>query len=324
MLVPVVGIVQVGMQAHSDRYTYLPEIGLAIMLTWAGADLAEKLRFPRWAPGAVSACVIAILMILAYNQASYWHDSELLWTHAIACTENNYIAHNNLGNVLMRRGDFNDAIAQYEMALGTKPDFAEAQNNLGNVLSKEGALDEAIPHYEKALLIKPDYADAHYNFGNVLSKKGEWADAITQFETALKIKPDSAESHQGLGIAYRHTGRADEAVAQYKAALELKPDFAEAQSNLAYLLATCPDARLRNGSMAVGLAERANLLTGGNNPVVLGTLAAAYAEAGRFPDAIGAVSQAIQFAEAQGNRALDSTLEGHLKLYESGKPLRDN
>src|SRR5208282_3900669 len=138
-------------------------------------------------------------------------------------------------------------------------------------------VDEAIVHYQKALQIKPDFAEAHINLGNALHQKGNVDEAITHYQKALQIEPDNPEAHNNLGNALFQKGSVDEAIVHYQRALQIEPDDAEAQNNLARVLATCPQASLRNGNQAVELARRANQLTGGGNPVVLGTLAAAYA-----------------------------------------------
>ncbi len=164
------------------------------------------------------------------------------------------------------------------------PDFAEAHNNLGNALLQKGSVDEAIAHYQKALQIKPDKANTHYNLGSALLKEGS----------------------------------VDEAIAHFQRALEINPDFAEARNDLAWVLATCSQASLRNGNKAVELAERANQLTGHGNPVFLDTLSAAYAEAGRFPEAVATAQRALQLAETQSNTALADAIRSQIKLYQTG------
>ena len=145
-------------------------------------------------------------------------------------------------------------------------------------------------------------------------------EAIVHYQKALQINPDYAEAHNNLGNALRQMGRMDEAIAHYQRALQIKPDNAEVQNNLAWVLATCPQASLRNGNKAVELAQRANQLTGDGNPVVLGTLAAAYAEAGRFPEAVETAQRALQLAETQSNTALADAIRSQLKLYQAGIP----
>ncbi len=456
MLVPVSGLVQISYYAHADRYTYLPQIGLYLLLTWAVVDLCAGWRHRRVVLGGGSTIILVALIFCARAQTSYWRNSELLWTHTLACTSDNYIAHNNLGDALFQKGSVDEAIIHYQKALQIKPDYAEAHNNLGNALIQKGNVDEAIAHYQKALKIKPDYAEVHYNLGNALLKKGSVDEAIAQYQKALQItldyaeahnnlgsallqkgsvdeaiahyqkalqikpdyaeacynlgnallkkgsvdeaiahfqkvlqitpdnaeahnnlgnallkkgsvdeaiahfqkalqikpdfaeahnnlgnallqkgsvdeaivyyqkalqiKPDYAEAHYNLGNALLQKGNVDEAIAHFQKALQIKPDFAEAQNNLARVLATCPQASLRNGNKAVELAQRANQLTGDGNPVVLGTLAAAYAEAGQFPKAVETAQRALQLAERQSNTALADAIRSQLKLYQAGIP----
>ena len=162
MMVPVIGIVQISHYAHADRYTYLPQIGLYLMLTWMAANLCAGWRHRRVVLGGFSAIMLSALIYSAHTQVSYWRNSESLWTHTLACTADNYLAHNNLGIALAERGQVDAAIAHYQKALEIKPDYADAHNNLGAALAGRGQIDAAIAHYQKALEIKPDYAEAHY------------------------------------------------------------------------------------------------------------------------------------------------------------------
>ena len=199
MLVPVIGIIQVGAQARADRYTYLPQIGLYLLLTWAAADLCAGWRHRRVVLGGLATVILAALIFCARAQTACWRNSETLWTHTLACTSDNYIAHNNLGNALLKTGHADEAIVHFQKALEIKPDYAEAHNNLGNVLFQKGDVDEAMVHYQKALEVNPDYAMAHNNLGNALLQKGKVDEAIAHFQKALQIKPDYAEAHNNLG-----------------------------------------------------------------------------------------------------------------------------
>ncbi|MGD0745856.1 MAG: tetratricopeptide repeat protein, partial [Verrucomicrobiota bacterium] len=253
-----------------------------------------------------------------------WRDSKSLWTHTLACTTDNWMGHNNLGTALRQKGNVDEAIAQFQKALEIKPDFALAHYNLGNALAQKGNVDEAIIQYQEALQINPDDADAHNNLGLALLKKGNVDEAIAHYQKALQIKPDYGLVHFNLGSALLKKGNMDEAIAQFQKALQINPDYAEARNDLAWVLATCPQASLRNGNQAVALAQRANQLTGGGNPVVLGTLAAAYAEAGRFPDAVATAQRALQLAGTQTNPALADALRSQLKYYQAGMPFHSH
>jgi tetratricopeptide (TPR) repeat protein len=320
MMIPVIGMVQISYYAHADRYTYLPQIGLYLMLTWTAADLCAGWRHRRVLLGGLSTVILVALIFCAHTQTLYWRNSEVLWAHTLACTSDNYIAHYNLGDALIKKRRMDEAIAHFQTALQIKPDYAEAHDNLGNALFQKGRVDEAITHYQTALQIRPDNAKAHNNLAIALFQTGRVNEAITHYQTALQIKPDYAEAHNNLGNALFQKGRVDEAITHYQTALQIKPDYAEAHNNLAWVLATVSQASLRNGGKAVKLAERANQLTSGENPVILRTLAAAYAEAGRLGDALLSAQKAIELAQAAGQKNLVEQINGELKFYERGLP----
>ena len=213
-----------------------------------------------------------------------------------------------------------EAIGQFRRALQINPDHAKAHNSLGNALLQKGNVDEAIAQYQMALQINPHSEEACYNFGNALLRQGKVDEAIAQYQRALEIKPDFAEAHFNLGAVLFHQGKEDEAIAQYQRALQIKPDKPEVQNNLAWVLATSPHASLRNGNQAVALAQRANQLTGDGNPIMLDTLAAAYAEAGRFPEAVTTAQRALHLAEDRSDMGLAESLQSQLKLFQAGRP----
>ena len=230
-------------------------------------------------------------------------------------------AYYNLGNALVEQGKLPEAIQNYQRALQLKPDFAEAYYNLGVALVEQRNLPEAIQNYERALQLKPDYADAYNNLGVARARQGRLAEAIQNYERALQLKPNNADACYNMGVALVGQGNLLDAIQNYERAIQLKPNYVKALTNLAYLLATSEDAQLRNGARAVTLSEQADELTGSKNPVVLATLAAAYAEEGRYPEAVEAANRAIERAIAQGNSALVRTLELQVTLYKANKPL---
>jgi protein O-mannosyl-transferase len=197
MLLPVVGIIQAGSQAHADRYTYLPQIGIGLAVTWL---MAER-RLNRMAMGVLMAGVLAVLMVCAWKQTGYWKSSETLWAHALACTMDNYIAHNNLGTALYHKEKLDEAVTHFQKAAEIMPDYAEAHVNLGFGFYKQRRFDEAVPHLQKALQIKPDDAEAHLALGNSFFRLGRMDEAISQYHMALEIKPDYAEAHSNLDTA---------------------------------------------------------------------------------------------------------------------------
>ena len=391
VMVPMIGIVQISYYAHADRYTYLPEIGLAIAGTWAVAEWSAAWKFRRAVLGGLMVAIVGALAVCAAIQTSYWKSSEPLWNHTLAVTSNNSFAHNNLavallqkgdvdgaivhlreavaiwpdyaqaqnnlGNALLQKGRLDEAVARYQKALAIQPDNIEVQNNLGIAFFQKGLVDEAVAQYQKALAIEPDFAEAHNNLGNALYQKGRVDEAIIQFQKALAGKPDIADAHNNLGAALLQKGRVDEAIAQCQKALALQPGHAAARvnlgaalmqagrmaealgeywkvletqpenvdalNNLAWALATGPQAALRDGVSAVALAQKAVRLSGGGNPRMLRTLAAAEAEAGRFVGAAETARQALQLAAVQKNDALAATLQKELELYQMNTPMRE-
>jgi tetratricopeptide (TPR) repeat protein len=242
---------------------------------------------------------------------------------ALRITPDNAEAHDNLGVALVHLGRVQEAMAQWEQALRIRPDYAEAHCNLGMALGQVGKIEEAIAHYEQALRIKPDFAETHYNLGLALSRIGKIQDAIGHYEQALRLKPDYAEAHYNLGVALARLGRLPEAVGHWEQALRSRPNYAEAENNLAWLLATLAPAEGGDPVRAVTLAERACELTNNRVAGYLDTLAAAYAAAGRFNNAIATAQNAIGLARSAGQTQIASEIETRLELYRAGHPYRE-
>jgi Flp pilus assembly protein TadD len=232
MLAPVLVLIGKGMEFRCDRYTYLPLIGLYLLLAWMMADLSVRLRQRPWALGGLSMIILAALIFCARTQASYWKDGQTLFRHELAVTENNYLAHNNLASALLGKGQTDEAISQYREAIHLKPGYALPHNNLGAALDEKGQTDEAISQYREAIHLKPDYSLAHNNLGAALHKKGQTDEAIGQYREAIRLKPDYADAHNNLGFALAEKGQMDEAISQYLEAIHLKPGCAEAHYNL--------------------------------------------------------------------------------------------
>ena len=363
MLVPVIGVIQVGSQAHADRYTYLPQIGLYLALTWMIADLAKSWR-RRWILTATATAVIAFLSWIAWVQASYWREGESLWKHTLAVTGNNETAHSLLGDLALEKGLIDEAAAHYQAAVNVWPssptfqaklgkallrkglndeavvhfqkaielashrtdtERAELQSDIGNELLQKGLVDEAIVQFQQALELAPADRIIHNDYGNALLRKGRVDEAIVQFQKALDSGVEDAYAptiHYNLGNGLRQKKLLSEAVAQYREALKRAPRLVAAQDNLAWTLATAPDASLRNGSQALELATQANQLSGGRDPVILRTLAAAYAENRQFSKAFKSAKSALDLAITQRNQALVEALQHDISLYQRGLPYR--
>lgn len=425
MLVPVIGLVQVGSQAHADRYTYLPQIGIYLLLTWGVADLTRSWRARGAILGPPAVLLILAAMNLAWKQASHWSDAERLWIHVLAVTKNNDVAEQGLGTALVKRGEvdaaiphereavrlrpgsptlltnlanalaqkkeFPEAIAHYREVVRLRPNDGESRRNLGKALVQIGATDEGMAEFRTALRIRPDdsdasyslgstflekgitdeaisyfrkaiesrptnlpahynlaialdrighvdeaiaefketlrlqpqHGDAHNNLGIAFLKKGQIQDAIDEWKKALQIEPKNADVHNNLGAALLQAGRGVAAVAEWQQTLRLEPDKVGTQTSLSWVLSTSPDVAVRNGTKALELAQRAYQASGGRNVMIFRVLAAAYAEAGRFPEAISTAQEGLQRAETSGQAAVAHSLQGDLSLYQQGVPLRE-
>jgi tetratricopeptide (TPR) repeat protein len=248
MLVPMIGIIQVGSQVRADRYTYLPQIGLYLLVAWSAMEFFRQSRRSRVILASAGLLIITALITRSYFQTSYWQDTETLWKHAVATTSNNYIASNNLAQFLFQSGRFDEAIIESQKALKIKPDLAAAHNNLGAALvenqrngdgarRQDGAVDEAIVHYRRALQIKPDFAQAWSNLGTALLLRKQVDEAIANYQKALQIDPNFAEARYSLGNAFLAEGKYSESIATYEIAIRVRPDYFEAHYNLGRALA---------------------------------------------------------------------------------------
>lgn len=424
-LVPVIGLVQVGAQAMADRYTYIPSIGLFVLIVW-GLDAFSVFEVSKQQIFVI-ASVAALAGCLACTriQIGYWRDSETLFRHAVAAVPDNYLGYDNLGKALEDLGRKDEAISYWRKAVEIVPEYAEAQYNLGTVLLEQGKEEEAIFHLKAAVKATPGDVNPHQNLGNAYLKIGKLAEATVQYAEAatlepnipmfrrvlglvllrqskwneaalvlsdairlepgsaeanrnmgvalinqgrgtealkyfteavrlqpgdsemrfnlglalldesqparaeeqftecIRLKPDETKSHYRLAVALARQHKVNEAVVHYREALRLTPDFPDALDQLARLLACAPEAELRDGAEAVNLAEKACAMTNYQQAELLTTLAAAYAEAGRFQDAIAAAQKARTLAVSNGQSALVAKAGELLELCQSGRPLRE-
>jgi protein O-mannosyl-transferase len=332
-LVPVIGLVQVGMQSSADRYTYVPLVGVFVAIAWGLGDLAAARPGARPAIAAIAAASCVVLIPVTRADVRHWRDNTSLFTHALAVTTGNALAHNNLGLAFFGRGDIEGAIVHYREAVRIRPDYGDAHDNLGaalHALGRDGeaadqlaqalAIDpksapaqvnfgntlvardrpeEAIEHYRQALRLQPDFADAHQNLGLVLEALGRHEEAIPHFERAVRSHPHDAPTLLGFANALAGVGRVDEAMTQYEAALTEKPDLPEAYDGMGVALA----ARGRNAE-AIERYEHALRLKP-EFAEALNNLGLALAATGRLPDAIARFEHAIKvkpdFAQAHNN-----------------------
>jgi tetratricopeptide (TPR) repeat protein len=365
MLVPVIGVVEAGEQARADRYTYLPQIGLYLLITWGITDLTEfimtlplsgllitgwkspvrgagknpahipRTRLTDTTIGQRTLCAVMATAIIiplgwrAFVQTSYWKNTEVLWNHALAVTSDNDVAHFNLGYFFVQRGDLDSAISHFETALQIRTrnnathynsGSAVIENNLANVLAQKGRLKEAIDHYQNAMRLRPNYGDPYLNLGNILFRQGRIDDAMVQWQKAHATESKDARFHTTLGDAFLKAGLQMDALAEYEYAARISVEDPLPRNNLAWLLATSSDASMRDGKRAVEFANEAVRLSDGKDPNYLRTLAAAWAESGRFAEAAETARRAFHAAESFDNRGLLNALRDEIALYELGLP----
>jgi tetratricopeptide (TPR) repeat protein len=320
--VPVIGLIQVGSQSMADRYSYLPLVGLLILLGWSVPDKMVQRPGPKAALAVAAGASLGFYAALCRLQVGYWKNSETLLRHALQVTTDNWIAQNNLGLFLWRSGRVQEAIEHYTQALQINPNYAEAHHNLGLALLQQGKLPEAIRQFQEVTRIKPDSAEAHRRLGLALRQAGKLEEAIAQFELALRLKPDSPEAHNDLGNTLLGVGNLQNAIGEYGRALGANPDFVEAQNNLAWLLATLAPTQGGDPARAINLAQRACERTDNQRPECLDTLGAAYAAAGRFSNAIATAQKAVELARAAGRTELAGQIATRLDLYRHGQVYR--
>jgi len=287
MLIPVIGIVQVGLQGHADRYTYLPQVGLDIALVWLIWDLTKSWRQQKIVLSGAGAFVVGALSILSWKQTTHWRDTETLWRHTLAVTPDSDVAHAGLGGILFVRGQ----------------------------------IDESIDHYESALRLRDGNVAAHFGLGRALAAKQKIDPAIFHFQKALSIQPDYIAASNDLGVLFARKGEIKKAIAAWQQSLSFDPENADAATNIAWVRATAADPDLRDGREALELAQRA-LRGGGENAVVLRTLAAAQAENGQFAKAIATCQRGEQLAQKNGDRAMIESLRDCIESFRRGEGLR--
>ncbi|MCE5250890.1 tetratricopeptide repeat protein [bacterium] len=333
ILVPVIGLVQVGIQALADRYTYIPIIGLFIMAAWGIPECMKRWNYRNIALSVVTGVLVTASTAAAWVQTGYWRDSSTLFRHAVDVTSNNYLAHNNLGAFLEERKEHDEAIRHFEEALRINPDYPDANNNLGVLLNGLGRSEEAMDHFSRVLRVNPNHARAHNNMGSVLDglgrhdeaavhfliaidndpgyinaynnygisleRQGKLDEATAQFLTVLRLEPFNAEAHNNLGSVCLRQGKIDAAISHYKEALGLKPDYPEALVNLGSIM--LQQGRLDDALNYCNEALRLNP----DYADAYYNLGNVYARQGRFDDACSRYYDALRLkpdhAEAQMN-----------------------
>jgi Flp pilus assembly protein TadD len=360
-LVPVIGLMQVGAQAMADRYTYIPSIGLFIMICWGAFDLMQTgvrvldnqllKRHQQWVPGTLCLATLAMCGWATSHQLQYWRDSGTLFSRALAVYPDNRIGlasyglflfehgslpeaivelrrdvqffpedplgHAFLGDALYSAGRHDEAAAEFRSALKLKPDLTVVRYDLGSILLEKNLPGEAAAECASAFQYAPDNAGMHCLMGKALSMQGRLDEARQQFSEALRLIPEFLDARYQLALTLAMQHKTTEAVAQYRMALSLQSDMPDALNNLAWILATDPHPEIRNGAEAVQLARRACTLTRNTVPLMMGTLAAAYAETGHFDEAVACAQKARDLAVAQGRNEMAAKNAELLELFRA-------
>ncbi len=324
-ILPTMQIVGFSDVIASDKFAYLPSVGLLLILAsflgWLFSDgIIKKL------PASQIAAVIIVVIIAGAESVgtrhylANWRDTATLSRYMLTLTPDVASIHNMLGVALKSQGRTDEALRHLHRAVELNPNYAEPYYNLGNTMKAQGKLDQAIACYQQALQLRPDFAQAHYNLANALFSQGKLDEAISHYQQALQINPHSIETHNNLANILAAQGKLDEAISHFRQALKIEPDCLASLNNLAWILATHPDPKMRDGAQAVALAEHATKLTKYHDPAALQILAAAYAAAGQFNLAVTTAQNAETLASSAGNNELANQIRSQLNFYRQSKP----
>lgn len=323
-LVPVIGVMQVGSQYMADRYTYFPYTGLFIAVVWGAAQVWESRKLPRIILNAGTVGVLVACVVVTTNQLSYWRNTTALFEHAAKVTKNNFMAYTILGGEYALAGKYDEAIQLLQASIKLVPNHPATHLYLGESYLDTGKIPEAIESLSTAVQLRPGAAVAHRKLGVALLRAGRVDDAFGQFTAATQLEPNDAKSHCQLGLICSQRKDISGAIAHYQATLAVQPNNTEALNNLAWIYAANENAAFRNGALAVELAGRACALTQNREPMLLGTLAAAYAEAGQFDNAVNTAIQARDLAYSNNQKEVAQRNEQLLVFYRSNRAYHEN
>jgi Flp pilus assembly protein TadD len=390
-MVPVIGIVHVGIQGMADRFAYIPLIGVFVMFVWGAADIIQCWRVRPTIVAVIAGTMLFGFFLRTRDQVQYWQNSETLFRHTLAVMPQNWAAHTNLvawysqqnrseeaiveaeevlriapddadaqaylALVAIQQNRWDDAARRVEIALKTSPSNAAAHNHYGVVLYHQGKTKDALDHFRQSVQLNPDEPRARANLARAEAASGNWQEAAEQWQEVLRKDPRSAEAAGGLGDALQHqglqaeaekyhrqaveidtknieshhklamallaSGKTADAIKQWREALRLQPDNIGILNNVAWIEATASDPSVRNGKESLEYAEKAARLTDNQSFNVLDSLAAAYAECGRFSEAAAAAMTAAELADAAKQTEQAAQIRQRATLYQAGKPYRE-
>jgi protein O-mannosyl-transferase len=323
MLVPVIGLVQVGGAALADRYTYFSATGIFLAVTFGACNLADRFQFPKMILATAVTLVLGACLILTEKQLSFWRDSETLFTHTLAVTQNNDIAHVNLGVAFEQDGKPVAALAEYREAVKLAPTRYQIHNNLGNLLDTLGQPDAALAEYREAIRLNPKEPFLHDSLGIVLVELGHFGEALNEFTNAAQLDLTYPWPHFEMAKALLKQGRDAEAIGQFREALRLNPENFQILAYIAHVLAAEENPEVRDGKTALVLAAKANALTSGAQPLVLDALAMACAATGDFTNAQEVAQNAINLATTLKLKNI-APMQQRLELYRKNQPWRES
>jgi tetratricopeptide (TPR) repeat protein len=323
MLVPVIDLFHAGAQPMADHYMYLPSIGLFALICWEGCDIACRWPRPLAISGVCAGLALVASLAVSSRQLQIWRDDGTLVAR-IAEPDANFLAHANYAAYLMHHGQLSHAEAECQAALQIAPSNPTLPALLGEIQRREGKLDEAMKSLRAALDLQPDLAEAHLPLGEILMQQGKVTEAAAEFEIVLQATPDDPVAHWWHGNALLANEDTEDGLKEFATALKLQPNYPEALNDAAWVLATDPRPHFHNPDMAVQMAERACEGSRNSQPRMLGTLAAAYAAAGRFDDAVATAQKAHDLAVKQGDTNLAEQSLQFRDLYRTHQAFLEN
>jgi Tfp pilus assembly protein PilF len=321
-LLPVIGLVQVGIQAMADRYTYIPSVGIFIAIAFGIRNLISRFQIGFTSSAIAGGLILTSCLTLTERQLSYWRNSETLFKHAIAVTKNNYTAHLNVAIAIAGQRRRDEALVEYHEALFIEPELQLAHDDLAALLSEMGRPHEALIQLQQAVNLDPRDRLGRLNYGILEAKVGHLSEAINQFTQSAQLDPKNPKPFFEMGRALLQQGRDDEAISNFRKALRLDPNNFEMLIYLSRVLASDQKEKIRSGSIALAMAAEANDLTHETQPIAFDAMAMAYAEIGQFSEAQKAEEYAIKLATAYNQNAYTAEMKQRLELYKKNQPYR--